>query len=194
MVSGGKLRELLEALCIRGLRAVQLREKDLSEADLAALALSLRPVFERNGTRWLVNGPAAVAARCSATGVHLAADQDAEAARAVVGEGALVGKSVHDAAGARSAEAAGADLVLFGPVFDTPAKRRFGPPQGIERLREVCESIRVPVFAIGGVTPARVPECRAAGARGVAVMSALMEARGREAEVLDGYGRVLGGY
>jgi len=74
------------------------------------------------------------------------------------------------------AEAQGADFVLFGPVYDTPSKRAYGPPQGVARLAEVAARVRLPVFAVGGVTPARGPELLAAGARGVGVITAVFGA------------------
>ena len=66
--------------------------------------------------------------------------------------------------------------MLFGPVYDTPRKRAFGPPQGVLRLAEVVRAVSIPVFAIGGVTPERVGEVRATGAAGVAVISAILSA------------------
>jgi thiamine-phosphate pyrophosphorylase len=70
----------------------------------------------------------------------------------------------------------GADWVTYGPVYDTPSKRAYGPPQGLERLAEVAGRLRIPVVAIGGITPQRVKELRAAGARGVAAISFILAA------------------
>jgi len=190
-VRAGTLPELLELLAAAGLRGIQLREKSLPETGLRTLAGECRPALERYGVQWLVNGSIAVALGEHASGVHLASAQDVSGARSTLGASALVGKSVHSRAEACHASAAGADFLLFGPVFDTPSKREFGPPQGIERLREVCESVVVPVFAVGGVTAERVPECMDAGASGVAVVSALMGAE-NPVEVLKEYGRKLG--
>jgi len=79
-----------------------------------------------------------------------------------------VGASCHSLDAAQQAERDGADYIFFGPVFDTPAKRKFGPPQGIERLKEVCHGVQIPVLAIGGVTIENARECLQAGAAGLA--------------------------
>jgi thiamine-phosphate pyrophosphorylase len=192
LVPGGNLSALLESLAGAGLRGLQLREKDMAEVELAALASSVRPVMERAGVQWLVNSSISLAESARASGVHLPASADPGAARRRLGPAALVGKSVHSAGEAREAASAGADFMLFGPVFDTPSKRAFGAPQGIERLREVCDSVGVPVFAVGGITPERVSAVLGAGAHGVAVVSGIMAAE-NPLEVLERYGRELGG-
>src|SRR5207247_5136225 len=77
---------------------------------------------------------------------------------------------------ALQAEREGADWLVFGPVYDTPSKRMYGPPQGLDKLARVAAAVRIPVVAIGGITPERVGEVRQAGARGVAVVSAILAA------------------
>ena len=96
--------------------------------------------------------------------------------RAIVGTRLRIGVSVHSLADAVEAEVKGADWVTYGPVYDTPSKRAYGPPQGLARLSEVVGRLRVPVAAIGGITPERVKEVRAAGARGVAAISFILAA------------------
>ena len=82
----------------------------------------------------------------------------------------LIGVSCHSLESARAAERGGADYVFFGPVFATPSKAAFGAPQGIERLREVCASIEIPVLAIGGINLENARACLAVGAAGVAAI------------------------
>jgi len=192
LVPGGNLPELLERLAGAGLRGMQLREKDLGEKELYELASAIRPSMELAGVQWLVNGPVSVVESTRASGVHLPFSSDAREIRSRLGPSALIGKSVHSLDEARSAESGGADFLLFGPVFDTPSKRQYGAPQGIERLREVCESVGIPVYAVGGVSPECVPVVLAAGAHGVAVVSGIMTAD-NPVEVLTKYGRELGG-
>src|SRR5437899_1493123 len=96
--------------------------------------------------------------------------------RRVAGDRLRIGASVHSLEDAVDAELKGADWVTFGPVYDTPSKRAYGPAQGLERLATVARGLRIPVVAIGGITPARVPEVLAAGARGVAVISGILAA------------------
>ena len=80
----------------------------------------------------------------------------------------LVGVSCHSMEEALKAEAAGANYILLGPVFDTPSKRRYGPPLGLNKLSEVANRIRIPVLALGGITVERVRPCLEAGATGIA--------------------------
>ncbi|MFY9583195.1 MAG: thiamine phosphate synthase, partial [Candidatus Acidiferrales bacterium] len=88
----------------------------------------------------------------------------------------LVGVSCHSWAAAVEAEHGGADYLVFGPVFATPSKAAFGPPQGLDRLAEVCRSVRIPVLAIGGVALENASACLAAGAAGLAAIRLFQEA------------------
>jgi len=94
----------------------------------------------------------------------------------VAGRRLRIGVSVHSLEDAVDAELKGADWVTYGPVYDTPSKRPYGAPQGVDRLATVARGLRIPVVAIGGITPERVKECRAAGARGVAAISSILAA------------------
>jgi len=190
LVREGGLDDWLAVLCWYGLRGVQLREKDLGEEALLELALLCRPIFNRHHLQWFVNGSVAVARRAESTGVHLAADQDVAAARAALGPDALIGQSAHGLDAARRAEAAGADFLVYGPVYATPSKAAYGPPRGLEELRAACAAVRIPVFAIGGITPERAEACRLAGARGAAAVSTLMTAEEPE-ETLSMYAHAL---
>jgi thiamine-phosphate pyrophosphorylase len=160
-----------------GLPSVQLREKDLGAADLAALAHKLQKLTREHGARLIVNDRADVALAVGADAVQrthtsLAVDD----MRAVAGTRLRIGASVHSLDDARDAEARGADWIVFGPVYDTASKRQYGAPQGLEKLAAVVRAVRIPVMAIGGITPARVAEVRGAGARGVGVISAILSA------------------
>jgi thiamine-phosphate pyrophosphorylase len=96
---------------------------------------------------------------------------------------------------ARAAEPEGADFLLFGPVYDTPSKRQYGPPQGVAALERVASAVRLPVFAVGGVIPARVAEVTRAGASGVAVIAAILGSDGgadRPADAVKGFLDALG--
>jgi thiamine-phosphate pyrophosphorylase len=75
-----------------------------------------------------------------------------------------------------AAEKAGADYVIFGPVYPTPSKARYGPPQGIDRLTEVCRSASLPLLAIGGITLENAHACLEAGAAGVAAIRLFQDA------------------
>lgn len=168
---------MIEECLAVGLRAVQLREKDLPVRELLELATSLRDSTRRRGARLLINDRADVALAVDADGVQRThASLPVSALRPILPAGCLIGASVHSLDEARRAEAEGADFLLFGPVYDTPSKRPYGPPQGLEPLRHVVDAVRLPVLAVGGLTPARVPEVLGAGAAGVAVIAAIIAA------------------
>jgi len=84
--------------------------------------------------------------------------------------------SVHAADEVVRAEAEGADFVVLGPIYDTPSKRVYGPPIGLGPIEEARRRSKIPIFAIGGMTPERVVEVRKAGAFGVAVVSFILSA------------------
>jgi thiamine-phosphate pyrophosphorylase len=166
--------DVVEECLGAGLRAVQLREKDLPVRELLALAGTLREATRRHGARLLINDRADVALAAHADGVQRThASLPVDALRAISPAGFLVGASAHSTPEAREAVEQGADFVVFGPVYDTPSKRRYGPPQGLSALEAVAQAVAAPVFAVGGITPARVPEVLAAGAAGVAVIGAI---------------------
>lgn len=175
--AGGRaLIAALQAAAHAGIKAVQIREKDLAPRELYALCEEARDALRPLGVKVLVNDRADIACAAGLDGVHLTTTSlTAQAARRCVGDGALIGVSAHTLAEARFAEASGADFITFGPVFFTQSKAPYGPPVGVAALREICASVSIPVFALGGVTPERVPDCLDAGAHGVAAISALLD-------------------
>ena len=188
----GALEEAVEECLAAGLRAVQLREKDLDPRDLLSLALKVRESTSRHGARLFVNDRADVALAVGADGVHrTGASLPISSLRAIAPPGFLIGASVHSVADARAAEPEGADFLFFGPIYDTPSKRRYGPPQGLALLERVASAVRLPVFAIGGVTPARVAELRRAGAAGVAAIGAVLGSE-RPGDVVKAFLDALG--
>lgn len=170
--------------CVSGVRAVQLREKDLSEPDLIGAATRLASVMRPRGAKLLVNvspfvdrdTAAILAASPGVDGFHVPDDASLLVEFRELFPKLLIGASTHTQDGVRDAESKGADFVTFGPVFDTHSKRSFGRPQGLGALEKACDAVKIPVFAIGGVTSDRARECLDAGAHGVAVVGAVMEA------------------
>jgi thiamine-phosphate pyrophosphorylase len=170
---GRDLVEVVAACLAAGLPAVQVREKDLAVADLAALCRRIRAL--RPAPFLIVNDRADVALAVGADGVQrthtsLAVDE----LRVVADKRVRVGASVHGLDEAVAAAKQGAEWLFFGPVYDTPSKRRYGSPQGLAALGRVVAAVDVTVIAIGGITPDRVAEVRQAGAAGVAVISAIL--------------------
>ena len=175
------LLDKVKAVAAAGVDWIQIREKHLSGrelADLAHEALRVAPA----PCRILINDRLDIACAVRAAGVHLTEQSIsvADAKKFVRDRGLpasfLVGASTHSLDSARAAADSGADYIIFGPVFTTPSKVGYGPPQGIERLAAVCRSVSIPVLAIGGITPENARECSAAGAAGIAAIRVFQDA------------------
>lgn len=183
IVSSGTEHSTRHGLALRQAKALeqslpvlyQLREKGVEAGALEALCRQIAPIIEPSGSIFTINERFDIALVSKAAGVHL---PEASCPPDVVKKTApslLAGQSVHSAEAARVATSAGVDYLLFGPVFQTPSKESFGPPQGLERLREICRATPLPVFAVGGITPERSPSCIEYGAWGVAAMRPFFE-------------------
>lgn len=144
----------------------------MSARVLFELAQRAAEITRGSRTRLLVNDRFDVARAAGADGVHLTTQSlPASIVRQRCGEDFLIGVSTHSLEEARTASEMGADFVVFGPVFETESKRIFGPPHGVDKLREVAEALRgFPVVAIGGVDRENMSECLRAGASGVAAI------------------------
>jgi len=174
---GRDLAALVVECLAAGLPAVQVREKDLAAAELAALCRRLREPTRERGALLIVNDRADVALAVGADAVQRThASLSVAEIRAVVDKRLRVAASVHSREDALAAEAEGADWIVFGPVYDTASKRQYGAPQGLAKLEAAVRAVKIPVIAIGGITPERVGEVRAAGAHGVAAISAILAA------------------
>ena len=171
-----------------GADLIQLREKDLGDAELlrgAQLAVA-RGAAQRPVVPVLVNGRPDVALAAGAAGVHLPADGLGVADVAARWRGRLrIGVSAHSVAEAIAACNEGADYVMLGPVFETPSKRAYGAPLGVAVLREACRQVSIPVWAIGGINVATAPALRGVPVAGVAVIAAVMGARDMARAVSD---------
>jgi thiamine-phosphate pyrophosphorylase len=174
--TGGRdLVSVIDAALASGVRAVQLREKDLGGRELFILAEAVKNSCARYGAKLFINDRVDVALAVDADGVQLgAASIPIGAAREILGPEKLVGASIHSLGEGESAERAGADFVVFGPVYFTASKAAYGDPQGVKRLKEIVEKISLPVYAIGGINLEGIDAVRGAGARGVALISAVI--------------------
>ena len=172
----GRSIEQVASLAVDGgATCVQLREKDLSGGDLYDLAVTVHAVL-RGRALLLVNDRVDVAIAAGADGVHLPEHTlPLQKLRDYVGDACIVGRSVHSVEAAVRAEQEGADYVLAGAVYESPSHPG-QPPAGPALVRAVAEAVRVPVLAVGGITPERVAEVIAAGADGVAVIGAILDA------------------
>jgi thiamine-phosphate pyrophosphorylase len=177
LTAGRPLRQVVEAALRGGARAFQLREKDLSPRELYPLALEMRQLTQMYGARLLINDRVDVALAVDADGVHLTTTSlPASIARQLLGPGRLIGVSTHTLTEAQAAADAGADFLVFGPVFYTPSKAPYGEPVGLDALRVVRAAVNLPILAIGGVKKANLDQVLAAGADGIAVISAIISA------------------
>ena len=151
---------------------IQLREKHLAARELAVLARRVIAIARSGQTKVLINSRLDAAIACGADGVHLPSDfLSLETVRSITPPGWLIGVSTHSLAEAQTAERAGANYVLFGPVFESISKQGYGSKQGLETLKWVCNHITIPVLALGGVTMENSESCIEAGAAGVAGIS-----------------------
>jgi thiamine-phosphate pyrophosphorylase len=165
-----------------GVDWIQIREKDLATRPLLHLASSAVKATASSSTKILINDRLDVALAAGAAGVHLGGESlpVAEVSRwrkeCRTPAEFLIGASCHSLDSARAAERDGADYLIFGPVFATPSKMKYGPPLGLDHLREICTAIRVPVLTIGGITLENAASCIQAGAAGIAAIRLYQEA------------------
>jgi len=166
----GSLLDRIALLLEAGVDFLQIREKDLPSRDLFALAEAALALPNPHSTRILINERADVALAAGAHGVHLPANSISPGRiRAVAPSGFTIGVSCHTAAEVVRAEEEGADFAVFGPVFDTPSKRAYGPPLGLGALEQAVRGRTIPVLALGGITLGNFRECRVAA--GIAAVS-----------------------
>ncbi|MEW6325242.1 MAG: thiamine phosphate synthase [Nitrospirota bacterium] len=192
---GRPLPDVVSVAVSAGPCAIQLREKDLPTRELLELARSVRERTAQARVPLLINDRLDICWAAEADGVHLRRDSlPTRVARRLLGSSKLIGVSAHSLEEILQAEQEGADFALFGPVYATPSKLAYGPPQGLAALEAAARRTRLPVFAVGGVTAERVSELIRAGARGVGLISAVFgaeDARRAAADVMHALQRAL---
>ncbi|MBI5281904.1 MAG: thiamine phosphate synthase [Candidatus Solibacter usitatus] len=165
--STGALLERIARNDASGVDLVQVREKDLGGRELSVLVAEILAVCRR--ARVVVNSRVDVALACGAHGAHLPADSPPPAVwRPITPAGFLMGVSCHNIAELKEAEAGGSNYALFAPVFRPLSKHDTRVPHGLDGLRAACAAVRIPVYALGGITAENASLCQAAGAAGVA--------------------------
>jgi thiamine-phosphate pyrophosphorylase len=154
-----------------GVKAIQLREKDLGTRELLKIAHKMRELTSKHKAKLFINDRFDIALAVGAAGVHLTQNSiPADAVRKTVKRKLLIGVSTHSFKEARDAEKGGADFITFGPVYRTPSKLKYGKPVGIDALKKVSKRIKIPVLAIGGINSARIMDIKRAGASGAAMI------------------------
>lgn len=172
---GLDLLTAVEQALLGGVDAVQLRDKDLPDAERLALAHQLRALTRRYRARLLINGSVDIALAAEADGVHLGtSSQPVAEARQLLGPNRLIGYSAHSLEELSRVAEQGADFATFSPIFFTPSKAAYGSPQGLERLAAACSTTPIPIFALGGIDSSRIGAVCQAGAQGIAVISAIL--------------------
>jgi len=180
-VAAGDAERVTGEMLAGGVDVLQLRAKDADETGIEALANVLIPLTERAGVPLIINDFPQLVPAVGAQGAHVGQDdfpvEDARwrAGRSLAGEAPrpLIGKSTHSFEQAVAAEAEGADYIGFGPLFATPTKPG-RPAIGLEEIRRVHETVRVPIFCIGGIKLQNLETVIAAGARRVVIVSGLL--------------------
>jgi len=180
---GKVLHDLLEG----GARFLQLRVKSLAAGDFFALARNARAVTLSYGCKLIVNDRVDVALACDADGVHLGQEDLALAVGRKLAGDKIVGISTHNLDQAKEAEQSGADYIGFGPMFGTSTKETGYDARGVEMLRCIRATVKIPIVAIGGITEQNVQQVWQAGADSAAIISDLLRAgdiRGKMARIL----------
>lgn len=175
--AGRDLVALTERAVEGGVTVVQLRAKSLGSHELFTLASRMAEALRSRAVPLIINDRADIAAACGADGVHLGQDDlPPSAARRLVGGKGIIGVSVNTVEEACAAERAGADYVGLGPAFATATKDTDLPVLGPDGMREVRPRVAIPVIAIGGIHAGNAAAIMAAGADGIAVVSAILGA------------------
>ncbi|MCI0468444.1 MAG: thiamine phosphate synthase [Nitrospirae bacterium] len=177
LITDRKLSSGVEDALKAGVKAVQLRDKELSTRELLALAYKMRGLTTQYNAKLFINDRLDIAMNVDADGVHLGqASMPVHAIKKVVGEKLMIAVSTHNLREAEIAQKEGADFITFGPVYRTPSKLKYGEPLGLDKLTDVCSKAKIPVFAIGGVKADNARDVLDAGAYGIALISGILGA------------------
>ncbi len=165
----------LARMAIRGgADTIQYRQKTGKTREMIEIVRQLKQLCTNSNVTLIVNDRVDVAIAAEADGVHLGQDDfPIPLARKLLGKSRIIGGSAATLEEARTCLADGADYIGFGPVYPTFSKEDAGPVTGIKLLKQAVETIPIPIIAIGGVNVENTPEVMRAGARGIAVISAV---------------------
>jgi thiamine-phosphate pyrophosphorylase len=160
----------VSAAVTAGIQLIQIREKQLTTRVLFELTARVVAIARGSSTRVLVNDRADIAAGAGADGVHLTTRSlTPDVVRKAFGVDFLIGASTHSLTEARAARREGADFAVFGPIFPSPEKEKYGPPLGAGQLVEATRELApFPLIALGGISIENVNECLSAGVSGIA--------------------------
>jgi thiamine-phosphate pyrophosphorylase len=187
--SGRPLADIMMCAGEAGVRAVQFREKDISLREQMSMAIEIQKITRQFDMKLFINDRVDLCMAIDADGVHLpSTGLPIAVARKMLGRKKIIGVSCHSVEDVVRAESEGADYALLGPIYDTPSKREYGKPLGIDYLKSVSESTTIPLFAVGGIKISNLKEVMNRGANGVAMISEIMaekDVTGRCRDVLN---------
>ncbi len=171
----------LPALTLKAVKAgasiIQLRAKNLDAGEFLDLALRMSNILGPHNIPFIINDKVDIAQACKADGVHLGQkDMPLSQARKILGNDKIIGISVNTVEEAIKAETEGADYLGASPLFYTDSKKDLDPELGLKGLQEMCKQVNIPILAIGGINSSNASEVMAAGADGIAVISAILGA------------------
>lgn len=170
---GQTLASVTEEVLKNGATFLQIREKELGDADFLNQAKALKEIAARYGVPYVVNDNIQVALECDADGVHVGqSDIVGKDVRSMIGPDKILGISANTVETAIAAEKAGADYIGVGAVFNTSTKKD-ATTLSVSQLREICDAVRIPVVAIGGISSGNILQLSGSGIDGVAVVSAI---------------------
>jgi len=158
-----------------GVKIIQYREKDLTTREMIDEAGKICRLCRENDVLFIINDRVDIALAVDADGVHLGnEDMPYEAARRILGNTKIIGLTVHDVGEAIEAERIGADYIGISPIFETTTKPDAGTPAGIDLIKYIKKAVKIPFVAIGGINQDNIKSVLEAGARSIAVISAIV--------------------
>ena len=158
-----------------GVKVIQYREKYASTKQMMEEAKEIKKLCQKNKVIFLVNDRIDIALAVDADGVHIGQDDmPYETARRLLGKNKIIGLSAHDVEESVKAEKSGADYIGLGPIFSTNTKADAGRACGTEMISKVKEHVKIPIIAIGGINESTINEVLKAGAKNIAIISAVL--------------------
>jgi len=178
--------EDVESALKAGAKIIQYREKDKNTRDMIIEAEEIKKLCNKSGALMVINDRVDVALAIDADGVHLGnEDMDYGIARKILGPEKIIGLTVHNIKEALEAESKGADYIGISPVFETMTKPDAGMPAGIKFVKEVKDTIKITSVAIGGINRSNIKDVLEAGAKSVAIISAIVASPDVEKECME---------
>ena len=165
--------EIVRCALVAGVKLIQLREKDMPLQQYIELAQKVRDLTRPYDCLLIINDRIDVALAVGADGVHLGLDDFPIDAARSIGKDLIIGSSSHNIEEAKVAEASGASYVNIGPIFTTQTKNWTEEYLGLEGLKQISEHVSIPFTVMGGIKRSHIPDLCAAGARTIALVTAV---------------------